>query len=211
MTSPMASPSCRSPRSSTRAGGLASSPALGVRETGDERWSTGCAAPARPAPPAGARQLRAGRRGRTARRRSPRACPNLTMLVTSRVRLRLCGEREFPCPPLGRSRNRATRASRTARRVRRRAALRRCGPGGRPDFALTDENAATVAEICRRLDGLPLAIELAAARIKVLPPAALLARLEPRLPLLTGGRRDVPARQQTMRECHRLELRPPHP
>ena len=69
----------------------------------------------------------------------------------------------------------------------------------RPDFALTTENAATIVEICQRLDGLPLALELAAAVLSLLSPAALLARLQHRLPLPSRGARDLPERQQTLR------------
>ena len=69
----------------------------------------------------------------------------------------------------------------------------------KPDFELNPENAGAVAEICARLDGLPLAIELAAARVKVLSPSSMLTRLANRLQLLTGGARDLPQRQQTLR------------
>src|SRR5215207_3245544 len=129
------------------------------------------------------------------------ACPALTVLVTSRVRLRLSGEREVPISPLGLA---APDQPRRVEDVSTSDAVRLFvarTEAVQPDFALTSDNAVAVAEICRRLDGLPLAIELAAARIKVLPPAALLARLEHRLPLLTGGGRDLPARQQTMRDA----------
>jgi predicted ATPase/DNA-binding CsgD family transcriptional regulator len=128
------------------------------------------------------------------------ACPDVSILVTSRVRLRISGEREVPIAPLGLAtpdRHHSVADVATSDAVRlfviRAEAVN-------PDFALTPENAGAVAEICRRLDGLPLAIELAAARVKVLPPSALLARLDHRLPLLTGGGRDVPQRQQTMRD-----------
>jgi len=127
------------------------------------------------------------------------ACPGLRLLVTSRVRLNIQGEHALPVKPLplpDQGAEGGTPALATnpavalfvdrARRVR-------------PDFRLDDDNGAAVAAICARLDGLPLAIELAAARLTLLPPAALLARLERRLPLLAGGHRDHPPRLRTMR------------
>ena len=127
------------------------------------------------------------------------ACPRLKVLVTSRVPLRLRGEQEFALPPLQLpdpeplppvdllGRYEAVRLF-----VERAQAVK-------PDFALTEENAPAVVEICHRLDGLPLAIELAAARIRLLPPRAMLPRLANRLSMLTGGARDLPERQQTLR------------
>ena len=126
------------------------------------------------------------------------ACPHLTVLATSRVRLRISGEREHVVPPLGLTEPGAASAEAVDRSEAVKLFVARA-QGVREDFALTSESAVSVAQICRRLDGLPLAIELAAARVKVLPPDALLARLERRLPLLTGGGRDLPARKQTMR------------
>lgn len=126
-------------------------------------------------------------------------CRWLNVLVTSRVRLRLSGEREAPVPPLtlpdaGSPHGRAGIAQAPAVQL-----FVARAQDARADFALTDDNAPVVAEICRRLDGLPLALELAAARSKILSPAALLARLDRRLPLLTRGARNLPERQQTLR------------
>jgi predicted ATPase len=124
------------------------------------------------------------------------------VLVTSRTRLRLRGEREYPVAPL------AVEASSVATEppgsVAAVAAVRlfvERATDVDPELRLGSRQLATIAEICRRVDGLPLAIELAAARVKVLPPAALLARLERRLPLLEGGPRDAPAHQRTMRDA----------
>lgn len=127
------------------------------------------------------------------------ACPGLTVLATSRVPLHVSGEQLFAVPPLplpspDESSTRDDLAKNDAVALFVEHARR-----GTPEFVLTEASAPVVAEICRRLDGLPLAIELAAARTSVLTPAALLARLEHRLPLLTGGPRDQPARLQTMR------------
>jgi predicted ATPase/class 3 adenylate cyclase/Tfp pilus assembly protein PilF len=115
------------------------------------------------------------------------ACPRLKLLVTSREPLRIAAERQYPVPPLPES-------DAVMLFVERARAVR-------PDFALTDETGLIVAEICERLDGLPLAVELAAAWSKVLPPAALLRRLERRLELPASRSADVPARQSTLREA----------
>jgi predicted ATPase/DNA-binding XRE family transcriptional regulator len=129
------------------------------------------------------------------------ACPELTVLVTSRAPLRLGGEHQFPVPPLalpepeGPIRMEVLEQSPAVELFRQRA------QGVMPAFELTAANGATVARICGKLDGLPLAIELAAARIKLFSPQALLDRLDHGLPLLAGGARDLPERQQTLRDA----------
>jgi predicted ATPase len=129
------------------------------------------------------------------------AGPGVIILATSRAPLRVRGEREYPVPTLPvptprEERDLAALATNDAVAffVDRAQAVR-------PDFALTADNAAAIAEICQRLDGLPLALELAAARVKSLSPPTLLTRLDARLPLLTGGTRDAPARHRTLRDA----------
>ncbi|MDQ5857123.1 MAG: serine/threonine-protein kinase, partial [Acidobacteriota bacterium] len=123
----------------------------------------------------------------------------IKVVVTSRSPLHVYGEQEFPVPPLALpdlgalpSLERLTQYESVALFLQQAQAVK-------PDFALTKENAPQIAEICARLDGLPLALELAAARVKLLSPAAMQARLEKRLQLLTGGAVDLPARQRTLR------------
>ena len=125
--------------------------------------------------------------------------PNLKILVTSRAALHLYGEHEFLVPPLGLPDPLCVPPVEDLPRYPAVALFVQRAVAAKPDFELNRENAAAVAEICAQLDGLPLAIELAAARVKVLSPASLLARLASRLQLLTGGARDLPQRQQTLR------------
>jgi non-specific serine/threonine protein kinase len=133
------------------------------------------------------------------------ACPQLTVIATSRSPLRVSGERTFVVPSLALpAANALIGGSRSLKALASTDAVRLFvdrAQAARDDFVLTDANAGAIVEICRKLDGLPLAIELAAARLGALPPAALLARLERRLTLLVGGPRDVPSRLQTMRDA----------
>ena len=124
-----------------------------------------------------------------------RGCPGLTVLATSRAPLRLSGERQYPLSPLSLVSGASLESSPAVRLFEERAM--EVFPG----FEVRAGNEAAVAEICKRLDGLPLAIELAAAKVKLFSPKALLDRLELRLPLLSGGARDLPERQQTLRDA----------
>src|SRR5918992_2625428 len=126
-------------------------------------------------------------------------CPRLNVLATSRSVLRVYGEQEFAVPPLELpDHKRLPSVERLTQYEAVRLFIERA-KAARPDFSVTNENAPAVAEICVRLDGLPLAIELAAARIKLLTPSAMLERLGSRLKLLGGGARDLPERQRTLR------------
>jgi len=142
------------------------------------------------------------------------AAPRLNVLATSRMPLHLSGEREYAVAPLALPPKEPARAGQdmvlgsqfsvlsSTTELTHYEAVRlfiERAQAVKADFAVTNANAPAVAEICYRLDGLPLAIELAAARIKLLPPQALLTRLGSRLKLLTGGARDLPERQQTIR------------
>ncbi len=127
------------------------------------------------------------------------ACPSLCVLATSRAALRIYGEREFLLPPLPTPRRKGLHSLGALELNPAVQLLLERASAANRTLRLTDENAGTIGEICRRLDGLPLAIELAAAQTKTLPPAALLARLKTSLEVLGGGPRDVPQRQQTLR------------
>src|SRR5215208_2864722 len=127
------------------------------------------------------------------------AAPGLKVLVTSRTPLRLYGEKEYAVPPLSVPDVKHLPDLKTLSQYEAVRLFIERAKSAKVDFEVTDKSAPAVAEICVRLDGLPLAIELAAARIKMLPPRAMLHRLGSRLKLLTGGARDLPERQRTLR------------
>jgi predicted ATPase/class 3 adenylate cyclase/Tfp pilus assembly protein PilF len=125
--------------------------------------------------------------------------PGLKVLATSRAPLGLYGEHEFPVPPLTMPDLKHPPPLESLTQYEAVELFVERAQAVKPEFEVTNESAPAVAEICVRLDGLPLAIELAAARIKMLPPKAMLQRLTSRLKLLTGGARDLPERQRTLR------------
>ncbi len=129
------------------------------------------------------------------------ACPGLTVLMTSQAPLRLGGEHQFSVPPLPLPDTEDPASREVLERFPAIELFRQRARAVSPSFELAAANAATVERICRRLDGLPLAIELAAARVKLFSPRALLQRLDRELQLLAGGARDLPERQQTLRQA----------
>jgi predicted ATPase/class 3 adenylate cyclase len=126
-------------------------------------------------------------------------CPGLKVLVTSRIRLQLRGERTFPVPPLALPDPQRMPSLDVLTQYEAVRLFLDRAQEHKPDFTIDNDNAPAISEICVRLDGLPLAIELAAARVRMLPPEAMLRRLVTRLPMLKGGAHDLPARQQTLR------------
>ncbi len=129
------------------------------------------------------------------------SCPKLKVLVTSREPLHLRGEKEFAVPPLALPDPKHIPSLDALSQYAAVELFIQRALDVKTDFSVTNETAPAIAEICYRLDGLPLALELAAARIKLLPPQAMLARLQQRLKFLTAGARDLPARQQTLRSA----------
>lgn len=129
------------------------------------------------------------------------ACPTMKVVATSRAPLRVRGEREYPVPVLRLPTPEDVRDIAVLALTEAVAFFVDRVQAVQPDFALTADSAAAVVEICQRLDGLPLALELAAARTKILPVPTLRARLGPRLPLLTRGTRDAPERQRTLHDA----------
>jgi predicted ATPase/class 3 adenylate cyclase len=130
-----------------------------------------------------------------------RSAPGVKVVVTTREALRVSGEHEFPVPPLTLPDPRNLPDLTTLSQYEAVALFIERATAVKPDFAVTNDNAPAVAEICARLDGLPLAIELAAPRVRILTPEAMLARLGDRMGLLSRGSRDLPARQQTLRQA----------
>jgi non-specific serine/threonine protein kinase len=127
------------------------------------------------------------------------ACPSLSLMITSREPLRIGGECEYPVLPMKLPERDKALSAEAIGRVEAVMLFAQRAAAVKPDFRVSRENASLVAAICVRLDGLPLAIELAAARIKHLTPQTILTRLDHRLQLLTGGRHDLPERQRTLR------------